>query len=112
MDAQFVLLGSGPKYYEDIFRDLIQLYPYKIGAYFAYSEEIAHQIEAGADIFLMPSQYEPCGLNQIYSLKYGTVPVVRKPVDLQILFKIGMNIMNLVNRLETDFHFMNILQTH
>ncbi|MFZ1288696.1 MAG: glycogen synthase GlgA [Melioribacteraceae bacterium] len=78
LEAQFVLLGSGTKFYEDIFREAVQHYPHKIGAYFGYSEEIAHQIEAGADIFLMPSQYEPCGLNQIYSLKYGTVPVVRK----------------------------------
>lgn len=78
LDAQIVILGSGSKHYEDILRDAIQHFPHKIGAYFGYSEEVAHQIEASADIFLMPSQYEPCGLNQIYSLKYGTVPVVRK----------------------------------
>lgn len=78
LNAQFVILGSGSPEYEQMFQIAANSYPNKIGVYFGYNEELAHQIEAGADIFLMPSHYEPCGLNQIYSLKYGTVPVVRK----------------------------------
>jgi starch synthase len=57
--------------------DLAQEHPDKVAVRLEFSNELAHQIEAGADIFAMPSQYEPCGLNQLYSLKYGTVPVVR-----------------------------------
>ena len=78
LNAQFVILGSGSPEYEMMFQDAANKFPNKIGVYFGYNEALAHQIEAGADIFLMPSHYEPCGLNQIYSLKYGTVPVVRK----------------------------------
>jgi len=72
-----VVLGTGDRKYEDLFRSLAAAYPGRIGVKIAYDETIAHQIEAGADMFLMPSRYEPCGLNQIYSLKYGTVPIVR-----------------------------------
>jgi starch synthase len=71
------VLGSGDKPYENMFRGLSKLYPDKILIKIAYDDAIAHKIEAGADMFLMPSRYEPCGLNQIYSLKYGTVPIVR-----------------------------------
>jgi starch synthase len=60
-----------------MFRALAQNYPQKVGLRVGYDTGLAHRIEAGADMFLMPSRYEPCGLNQIYSLKYGTVPVVR-----------------------------------
>lgn len=72
-----VALGTGEPQYEQLFRTLAAQYPEKFLVKVAYDNELAHQIEAGADIFLMPSRYEPCGLNQIYSLKYGTVPVVR-----------------------------------
>jgi starch synthase len=72
-----VALGTGDPKYEEIFRQLAQDHPDKVGVRIAYDEALAHKIEAGADIFLMPSRYEPCGLNQIYSLRYGTVPVVR-----------------------------------
>ena len=72
-----VALGSGDKEYEDLFRRLNKQFPQKLAVKVAYDNAIAHKIEAGADMFLMPSRYEPCGLNQIYSLKYGTVPVVR-----------------------------------
>jgi starch synthase len=72
-----VALGNGDKEYEDLFRRLNKQFPQKIAVKVAYDNAIAHKIEAGADMFLMPSRYEPCGLNQIYSLKYGTVPVVR-----------------------------------
>ena len=72
-----IALGSGDPQYEKLFLALAQKFPAKVGVKIAYDNTIAHKIEAGADMFLMPSQYEPCGLNQIYSLRYGTVPVVR-----------------------------------
>jgi len=72
-----VVLGTGDKTYEDMFQRLNKQFPNKIAIKIAYDNVIAHKIEAGADMFLMPSRYEPCGLNQIYSLKYGTVPIVR-----------------------------------
>jgi starch synthase len=72
-----VALGSGDKAYEELFQRLNKLFPSKIAVKIAYDNALAHKIEAGADMFLMPSRYEPCGLNQIYSLKYGTVPIVR-----------------------------------
>ncbi len=76
-DMLIAALGAGDKEYEDLFRRLNKQFPQKIAVKIAYDNKIAHKIEAGADMFLMPSRYEPCGLNQIYSLKYGTVPVVR-----------------------------------
>ena len=72
-----VALGSGDPQYEKLFVALAQKFPSKVGAKIAYDNTLAHKIEAGADMFLMPSRYEPCGLNQIYSLRYGTVPIVR-----------------------------------
>jgi starch synthase len=72
-----VALGSGDKPFEDMFLRLNKQFPQKIAVKVAYDNVIAHKIEAGSDMFLMPSRYEPCGLNQIYSLKYGTVPIVR-----------------------------------
>ena len=72
-----VVLGSGDKPYEEMLQRLNKQFPNKIAVKVAYDNAIAHKIEAGADMFLMPSRYEPCGLNQIYSLKYGTVPIVR-----------------------------------
>ena len=76
-DVQIVILGSGDPKYEQIFRDWRRWLPHKVGVWVGYNNTLAHKIEAGADLFLMPSHYEPCGLNQIYSLRYGTVPVVR-----------------------------------
>jgi starch synthase len=76
-DLTIVALGAGEPKYEKMFHDLAKLYPEKLSVKVAYDNAIAHKIEAGADMFLMPSRYEPSGLNQIYSLKYGTVPVVR-----------------------------------
>ncbi|GMU95790.1 glycogen synthase GlgA [Ignavibacterium album] len=78
LNAQWIILGSGEYRYEEMFRYLSHNLKGKLAAYIGYNNELSHLIEAGADIFLMPSRYEPCGLNQIYSLKYGTVPVVRK----------------------------------
>lgn len=76
-DLALVALGAGEGKYEHLFRELAELHPEKVGVKIAYDNAVAHKIEAGADMFLMPSRYEPCGLNQIYSLRYGTVPVVR-----------------------------------
>ena len=72
-----VVLGTGDKPYEEMFSRINKQFPNKIAVKVAFDNAIAHKIEAGSDMFLMPSRYEPCGLNQIYSLKYGTVPVVR-----------------------------------
>ncbi len=77
-DCCLVALGSGDFGYEQFFVDLQRRFPDRVVFHRGYSEELAHLIEAASDIFLMPSMYEPCGLNQMYSLKYGTVPVVRK----------------------------------
>jgi starch synthase len=77
LDVGFVLLGTGEKKYHDLFTEVAEKYPKKAGIRIAYDDRLAHKIEAGADLFLMPSKYEPCGLNQIYSLRYGTIPVVR-----------------------------------
>ena len=76
-DMIVVALGNGDKQYEEMFLRLQKQFPQKIAVRVAYDNSLAHKIEAGSDMFLMPSKYEPCGLNQIYSLKYGTVPVVR-----------------------------------
>jgi len=76
-DIAIVALGSGEAKYERMFKELSEQFPERLAVKVAYDNALAHKIEAGADIFLMPSRYEPCGLNQIYSLRYGTVPVVR-----------------------------------
>jgi starch synthase len=78
LDAQWVILGGGEPEYEDLFRNLTLKNPKKVACFIGFNNVLSHLIEAGADMFLMPSHYEPCGLNQIYSLKYGTVPLVRK----------------------------------
>jgi len=75
--ATFVVLGTGEPRYQDLWRGLAEWRPDRVSVHIGYDERRAHLIEAGADIFMMPSRYEPCGLNQMYSLRYGTVPVVR-----------------------------------
>jgi starch synthase len=77
LDAGFVFLGEGESKYEDALRALAAAYPSRVATRIGFSERLAHLVEAGADIFLMPSEFEPCGLNQMYSLRYGTVPIVR-----------------------------------
>jgi starch synthase len=77
LDLAIVALGAGEARYEKMFQDLAARFPQKVAVKVAYDNAIAHKVEAGADMFLMPSRYEPCGLNQIYSLRYGTVPIVR-----------------------------------
>ncbi|MDD5366154.1 MAG: glycogen synthase GlgA [Gallionellaceae bacterium] len=74
--GQLAILGTGDKAIESALRELVAAYPGRISATIGYDEGLSHRIEAGADIFLMPSRFEPCGLNQMYSLRYGTVPIV------------------------------------
>jgi len=78
LDIQMVILGTGDKQYEELFLSLAEKYPKKLSVNMKFDDQLAHMIEAGSDMFLMPSRYEPCGLNQLYSLKYGTVPIVRE----------------------------------
>jgi starch synthase len=78
-----VALGTGEPFYENFFRDWAVKKPHQVAVQIRYDDALAHKVEAGSDLFLMPSRYEPCGLNQIYSLKYGTVPVVRATGGLE-----------------------------
>ncbi len=77
LDLKYVILGQGDKKYHEFFEKVQKKYPEKFAISFGFDDELAHLIEAGADMYLMPSQFEPCGLTQLYSLKYGTVPIVR-----------------------------------
>jgi glycogen synthase len=77
LGATFVVLGTGERRHQDLWRTLAAKHPDVIGARIGFDEGLAHLIEGGSDIFLMPSRFEPCGLNQMYSLRYGTVPLVR-----------------------------------
>ncbi|MEM8735666.1 MAG: glycosyltransferase, partial [Planctomycetota bacterium] len=77
-DVQWTILGTGEKKYENQLEELARVHPQRVGVKIAFSEALAHQIEAASDMFLMPSRYEPCGLNQLYSLKYGAVPIVNR----------------------------------
>ena len=82
-DASWIMLGSGDAWCEDIWRRLAARHPDRVAARIGFDERLAHLIEAGSDMFLMPSWYEPCGLNQMYSLRYGTLPIVRATGGLQ-----------------------------
>ena len=77
LEATFVVLGTGESRYEDLWTRLAKEHPDRVGVRIGFDDALAHLVEAGADIFLMPSRFEPCGLNQMYSLRYGTIPVVR-----------------------------------
>ena len=77
LDATWVMLGSGDRGYEELLRALARRFPARVSTAIGFDERLAHLIEAGSDVFLMPSRFEPCGLNQMYSQRYGTVPVVR-----------------------------------
>lgn len=83
MDVRFVVLGAGTQPYEELLTTLSARYPHKFAVRLGFDNALAHQIEAGSDCFLMPSRYEPCGLNQIYSLRYGTIPIVRSTGGLK-----------------------------
>jgi starch synthase len=75
--VQWVILGTGEPKYHKLLATLADRFPQKVALRLEFSNPLAHRIEAGADVFLMPSRFEPCGLNQLYSLRYGTVPLVR-----------------------------------
>lgn len=77
LGVQYVLLGTGDRKYHELFTELAEKHPQSFSVKIAYDNALAHLIEAGSDMFLMPSRYEPCGLNQLYSLRYGTIPIVR-----------------------------------
>lgn len=91
MDTQMIVLGSGDQKYHDFFEWLRRSYPDRVCIHMGFNNELAHRIEAGADMFLMPSLFEPCGLNQIYSLKYGTLPIVRQTGGLADTIQDGVN---------------------
>ena len=78
MDIQLVILGTGEGRYEDLFRSYAHRFPHKVSANITFDSTLAQRIYAGSDIFLMPSVYEPCGLGQLFALRYGTIPIVRK----------------------------------
>jgi starch synthase len=82
-NVAFAILGSGEAWFEEMFRHFAAASPEQFGLRIGYDDALAHRIEAGSDIFLMPSRYEPCGLNQMYSLRYGTVPIVRATGGLE-----------------------------
>lgn len=103
-DLQLVLLGTGEAGLERRVRDLIATFPDRVAGHIGYSEAHAHLIEAGADIFVMPSRFEPCGLNQMYSLRYGTPPVVRRTGGLADTV-VDVTPATLKNGTATGFHF-------
>lgn len=78
LEVQFALLGTGEEYFEELMRDLASRFPKKMAAVIGFDNALAHRIYAGADFFLMPSHYEPCGLGQLISVRYGTIPIVRR----------------------------------
>ncbi|WP_300370489.1 glycogen synthase GlgA [Brachyspira sp.] len=83
MKVQFCILGTGDKGLEGFFGDLPKRYPGRVGSYIGFNNELSHLIEAGCDLFVMPSLFEPCGLNQMYSLRYGTLPIVHATGGLE-----------------------------
>lgn len=103
-DVQLVFLGNGQPEYEQMCRELAAAHPQKVRAVIGYDETLAHWIEAGADIFLMPSKFEPCGLNQMYSMAYGTPPIVRATGGLADSV-IGVTPETLIDGTATGFSF-------
>lgn len=114
-DLQMVFVGNGEPDYEQMLRRLADQYPEKVAVRIGFDEPLSHQVEAGADIYLMPSQFEPCGLNQMYSLIYGTVPVVRAVGGLADSV-IPATVENLANQTANGFSFRDYrsdeLRTH
>jgi starch synthase len=103
-DAQWIILGTGEPDYHAVLTSLHQTHPDKLSVTLDFSNPFAHRIEAGADLFLMPSHYEPCGLNQMYSMAYGTVPVVRRTGGLADTV-IDANSETVANQTATGFSF-------
>jgi starch synthase len=108
IDAQWVVLGTGEPEYEYQISQLRKRFPNRLSVNLKFADELAHQIEAASDIFLMPSQYEPCGLNQMYSMAYGAVPVVRSTGGLYDTV-IDATPYNLERNLATGFSFSPFL---
>lgn len=102
-NANFILMGSGDKKYEDYFNAMAQRYPNRFKCYIGYSDDVAQKIYAGADIFLMPSKFEPCGLGQMIAMRYGTLPLVRETGGL----KDTVEPYNKYNGKGTGFSFTN-----
>jgi len=102
--VQIAILGSGDKTLENHLQRLAAIYPKQMSVTIGYDEELSHQIEAGANIFLMPSKFEPCGLNQMYSMSYGTIPIVRRTGGLADTV-INATPENIKNNLATGFVF-------
>ena len=103
-DVQLVFLGNGQPEYEELCRHLAAAHPHKVCAVIGYDEVLAHLIEAGSDLFLMPSKFEPCGLNQMYSMAYGTLPIVRETGGLADSV-VGATPANLVEGMANGFSF-------
>jgi starch synthase len=106
-DIQMVFLGTGDPHHEHELWHLAQRYPQKVAVEIGFDDALAHQIEAGADAFLMPSRFEPCGLNQMYSLRYGTVPIVRRVgglADSVVNFDSPESIQEATGFMFTDYH--------
>jgi starch synthase len=104
LGCQIVVLGEGDQEYHEQLKQLREKHPEQVGLYLGFNEGLAHIIEAGSDLFLMPSRYEPCGLNQIYSLRYGTPPVVRATGGLADTV-VNATVENLVAGTATGFSF-------
>jgi starch synthase len=102
-DVQLVVLGTGDREYEDLFRTLAWHYPTKVSANITFNNDLAHRIYAASDIFLMPSQYEPCGIGQLIALHYGSIPVVRETGGL----KDTVHSYNKYSRVGNGFTFAN-----
>lgn len=103
-DVQWIILGTGEPQYHELLSRTARDFPGKVGLRLEFSDRLAHQIEAGSDLFLMPSRYEPCGLNQLYSLKYGTVPIVRTTGGLADTI-VDASPEHLADRTATGFRF-------
>jgi len=82
-NMQFVMLGTGAPEFEKAYQELAKRFPNRAAVKIAFEERLSHRVEAGCDFFLMPSHFEPCGLNQMYAMRYGTVPVVRNTGGLK-----------------------------
>jgi starch synthase len=106
LDTQIVVLGTGDHHLEQQFIAVKARYPNRIGLCLGFNEGMAHRIEAGSDMLIMPSRYEPCGLSQLYSLRYGTVPIVRRTgglADTVVPFRPS----TVKSRCATGFHFID-----
>ncbi len=110
IDVQWVILGTGEVQFENALKRLATQYPKRLSVILKFSDPLAHQIEAGSDIFVMPSQYEPCGLNQLYSLRYGAVPVVRQTGGLADSI-VDATDANLANKSANGFTFSSFKST-